>query len=91
MALARYSVHDAAVLLDDMPSAAPITPKRTQVAVTRRALAMLAGSPDGCTPASLLAHGFPRELITKLVEAGLATTRGSTRLRITEAGRRALR
>jgi hypothetical protein len=52
---------------------------------------MLAGSPDGCTPASLLAHGFPRELITKLVEAGLATTRGSTRLRITEAGRRALR
>jgi hypothetical protein len=55
------------------------------------ALAELAGSLNGCTPASLLAQGFPRALITKLVEAGLATIHGSTRLRITEAGRQALR
>ena len=63
----------------------------TKPADARRVLAVLAESPNGCTPASLLAQGFPRELIAKLVEAGLATTHGSTRLRITEAGRQALR
>ena len=67
-----------------------------------RALALLAESPDGCTRAILLARGFPLALLNRLVRAGLATShikreeRGDksieiVRVKITEAGRRALR
>jgi hypothetical protein len=67
----------------------------------RRALALLAGSPDGCTEAVMLAHGFKLDLLVELVRDGLATTKPErmrvggreiavTRVRITEAGRRAL-
>jgi hypothetical protein len=45
------------------------TPSRQR----RRALELLAGSPDGCTEAILLAHGFPVGLLAKLIDAGLAT------------------
>jgi hypothetical protein len=56
---------------------------------------------DGCTEATMLAHGFSVEQTVELVRAGLATTTaermvagGKTievaRVRITEAGRRAL-
>jgi hypothetical protein len=38
----------------------------------RRALSMLAGSPEGCTKSVLLAHGFKDEMLTGLVENGLA-------------------
>ena len=38
----------------------------------RRALAVLAGCPDGCTEALLLAQGFTRGLIAELILAGLA-------------------
>ena len=38
----------------------------------RRALAVLASRPDGCTEALLLAHGFTRGLIAELILAGLA-------------------
>ena len=63
----------------------------------RRALALLASCPDGCTEGLLLAHGFAAELITTLIKEGLATKgtqrvgRGATpievtRVKITEAG-----
>jgi len=67
----------------------------------RRVLTVLAVSPDGCTEAILLAHGFTFVQLTKVVRAGLATAKGErmmagkramevTRVRITEAGRQAL-
>jgi hypothetical protein len=67
----------------------------------RRALGMLAGSPDGCTEGALRAHGFTVRLLTGMVRAGLTVAKpeivkagGRTlsmlRLTITEAGRRAL-
>ena len=67
----------------------------------RRALAVLADSPDGCTEAIMLAHGFTAELLIALVQDDLASViserRGGSkqveliRFKITEAGRQALR
>jgi hypothetical protein len=65
------------------------------------ALAILAENPDGCSRAVMLARGFPLSLLNRLVRAGLATShiereeRGDkvieiVRVKITEAGRRAL-
>jgi hypothetical protein len=56
---------------------------------------------DGCTEAIMLAHGFTTERMIDLVRAGLATATAArvvagrhtievARVRITEAGRRAL-
>jgi hypothetical protein len=68
-----------------------------------RALRLLdEAEPRGCTEAILLAHGFTRELLAGLVHDGLASKRPESvsaswrsvavaRLRITDAGRRALR
>jgi hypothetical protein len=67
----------------------------------RRALTVLAGSPDGCTEAILMAHGFSLKLIAALIDAGLASAKSErmiaagkaiavTRVRITVAGRDAL-
>jgi hypothetical protein len=67
----------------------------------RRALRHLARSPNGCTEALLMAHGFDVAILGKLVLDGLAkveahdTMAGSRRmkvfwLRITEAGRKAI-
>jgi hypothetical protein len=67
----------------------------------RRALAVLAESPDGCARAVMLARGFPLALLNYLVRAGFATSylergeRGDKlmemmRVKITEAGRRTL-
>jgi hypothetical protein len=68
----------------------------------RRALELLAGcGPDGCTEAIMLAHGFTTRQMVELVRAGLATATAErvvagglklevARVRITEAGRRAL-
>jgi hypothetical protein len=33
----------------------------------------LAASPDGCTEAILIAHGFTIDMLVKLIRAGLAT------------------
>ena len=66
-----------------------------------RALRLLAEHTNGCNGAVLLAHGFSLELLNELIGAGLATAstesmmRGNKpveilRVRITEAGRRAL-
>jgi hypothetical protein len=60
-----------------------------------------AGSRDGCTEAIMMAHGFTVEMPVDLVRAGLATAKAErvvaggraievARVRITEAGRRAL-
>ncbi len=67
----------------------------------RRLLEMLAGSADGSTDALLVAHGFHFDLMARLVRERLATATPEsayaggkpvevTRLRITDAGRRAL-
>jgi hypothetical protein len=67
----------------------------------RRALELLAASPDGCTEALMLAHGITVELLVDLCIAELAIATpermvagGRTvevaRMRITEAGRKAL-
>src|SRR5258707_6472152 len=61
----------------------------------RRALRLLAISPFGATEAIMHAHGFTRQMLAKLVRAGLATAQSETgkaiavgRIRITDAGRR---
>jgi hypothetical protein len=69
----------------------------------RRALQLLAGSPNGCTEAILMAHGFHLAMLGKLVFDGLAKVEAHdtkvagrrvkvkvTWLRITEAGRKAI-
>jgi hypothetical protein len=82
-----------------MPS--PRRHRRGPTPDRRRALELLAASPDGCTEAIMLAHGFTVPQMVKLVRAGLATVtaerivapgyRGElTRVKITEAGRRVL-
>ena len=67
----------------------------------RRLLELLAGSADGTTDALLTAHGFKLDVLISIVSAGLATATPErvyaagkpvevTRVRITDAGRRAL-
>jgi hypothetical protein len=67
----------------------------------RRALELLASSPDGCSEAIMLARGFTVEQMDELLRAGLATTNAErvamgartievARVRITEAGRSTL-
>jgi hypothetical protein len=67
----------------------------------RRALELLASCRDGATEAIMRAHGFTVAQMVELVRAGLATataervvagsrTTEVARVRITEAGRRAL-
>jgi hypothetical protein len=64
----------------------------------RRALQLLADIPFGVTETAMSVNGFSRQTMARLVRAGLATTERENlragqsigRLRITEAGRRAL-
>jgi hypothetical protein len=68
----------------------------------RRALELLAPCRNGCTEAMMLAQGFSIDMMVELIDSGLATTvqtkrfvaggyeGGRARVRITEAGRRAL-
>ena len=67
----------------------------------RRALELLASSPDGATEAIMIAHGFTVPQMVELVRSGLASATLErvvagkramqiTRVRITDAGRRAL-
>ena len=52
----------------------------------------LAASPDGCTAAILLAHGFKSYRLVELINAVIAGDRAIqvTRVQITDAGRQAL-
>jgi hypothetical protein len=67
----------------------------------KRALQLLAGSPQGCTQETLRAHGFKVTLLARIVRVGFAVatpeivkaggrTLSLLRLTITDAGRRAL-
>jgi hypothetical protein len=67
----------------------------------RRALEVLADSPNGCIELVLLALGLSREVLVDLIDDGFATATAQrvhaggrdievTRLRITDAGRRAI-
>jgi hypothetical protein len=86
-----------------MPRLRPASPSRRRGPKPdrRRALELLAASPDGCTEALMLAHGFTVELLVDLCIAELAIATpermvvgGRTvevvRMKITESGRRAL-
>jgi hypothetical protein len=75
--------------------------KHSLSADRRRALNLLAASQDGCTEAIMLAHGFKVALLVDMIREGLTTAHNErviaggrtvdvTRVRITEAGRRAL-
>jgi len=90
-----------AFVLCSRPMPTPHSRSRSPPATRRRALELLAGSADGMTEAMLVAHGFTVEQMVELIRTGLATaTTGRVmagarplkvaRLRITEAGRRAL-
>lgn len=93
---ALYQVHQRR---PTMPP--PRRPRRGPKPDRRRALELLAASPDGCTEAIMLAHGFTVGLMVDLCVAGLAIAHpeqmragGRTvevvRMKITEPGRRAL-
>jgi len=67
----------------------------------RRLLELLAGSPDGATDLSLLSQGFQFKVILDVIGAGFAAATSErtfaagrwvevSRMRITDAGRRAL-
>src|SRR5262245_58607883 len=67
----------------------------------RRALELLAASPDGCTEVLMFANGFTAELLVELVRAGLASAHAErmvaggkmmevARVKISEAGWQAL-
>jgi hypothetical protein len=64
-----------------------------------RALSILASSPNGCTAATMIAHGFTIDSMVELIKAGLATVTAERvitgrkpievrRLRITDEGQR---
>jgi hypothetical protein len=48
-------------------------PNRKLAADRRRALAVLADSPNGCTEAIMLPHGFTIDSMVELIKAGFAT------------------
>jgi len=67
----------------------------------RRALELLAASPEGCTEALMFANGFTAELLIELVRAGLVSAHAErvvgdgkmtevARVKISEAGWQAL-
>ena len=81
---------------------APNSQKQGISARHRQVLKMLADKPRGCSVNTLLARGFALETLADLMRTGLATARlesmrkrGATtkvaRVRITNAGRRALK
>jgi hypothetical protein len=71
--------------------------RRGQKRERRRALELLAASPDGCSEAIMLAHGFTVDFLVELIRTEMATTWTErvvaggramevARVRITEAG-----
>ena len=85
-----------------MPYARLTRCKRHPKPDRRRALELLAASPDGCSEAIMRAHNFTAADLVELVHAGLARRQPTervvagkrklevARVRITDAGRRAL-
>jgi hypothetical protein len=78
----------------------PAPPRKRLLGVhQRRALRLLASSPFGASEAMMFTNGFTRRMLARLVRIGLATRQRENtdassqslgRVRITEAGRRAL-
>jgi hypothetical protein len=69
--------------------------RRSPPATRRRALELLTASPDGCSEAIMVAHGFSVTQMVDLVHDGTARdcrqrTIEVARVKITEAGRQAL-
>jgi hypothetical protein len=58
-----------------MPTPKPNPKPSLGIDRRHRALALLAGSPDGMTESLLLAHGFPIAMMAELVGDGLVTAR----------------
>jgi hypothetical protein len=77
-----------------------VPPRKRHLGVEqRRALRLLASSPFGVSKAVMIANGFKGRMLSELIRSGLATAQGENikagsqsvgRVRITEAGRRAL-
>lgn len=64
--------------------------KRVPKSDRRRALELLASSPDGCTEALMVANGFTIELLLELLRTGLATAHAERRIvdgKMTEVAR----
>jgi hypothetical protein len=78
----------------------PVPPRKRYLGPEqRRALLLLASIPFGATDAAIFANGITRQTLVSLIRAGLATTthreikasgQAIGRVKITEAGRRAL-
>jgi hypothetical protein len=94
--------HAEACLFRSLPARSreiPARPRKRPLGEQqRRALQLLAGIPFGVTESALAINGFERHTLERLIRAGLATTERENlkagqsigRVRITEAGRRAL-
>jgi hypothetical protein len=78
-----------------------VSPQRQISAEKRRALRLLASSPDGCTMSIMMAHGLSLIMLAGLVRGGLASTAPQmeragaqsievVRMQITDAGRSVL-
>ena len=98
-ALTNFCEYAVSTLWPAYPKQPTERPRRGPKPDRRRALELLASSPDGCSEAIMLARGFTAEQIAELVHAGLATTNAemgvrtievARRLRITEAGQSTL-
>jgi len=79
----------------------PYRPRHGPKPDRRRALELLAASPDGCTEALMFANGFTGELLIELVRPGLASAHAErmvadgkmtevARMKLSEAGWQAL-
>jgi hypothetical protein len=77
----------------------PAPPQKRLGAQQRRALQLLASSPFGASEVMMFTNGFTRQMLARLIRTGLATTVRENpnasrqhlgRIRITDAGRRAL-
>jgi hypothetical protein len=78
----------------------PAPPRKRHLgAEQRRALQLLVSSPFGASEVMMFANGFTRQMLARLIRTGLATTQRENsnassqslgRVRITDAGRRAL-
>jgi hypothetical protein len=83
------------------PAAAPPAARRQPKLNRVRALETAAASRDGCTEAIMLAHSFTPKMMVEMIRDGLAAASSErmvaggksieiARVRITDAGRRAL-
>jgi hypothetical protein len=77
----------------------PAPPRKYHLgAEERRGIQLLAGIPFGATESAMFLNGFQRHTLVRLIRAGFATAERENlkagqsigRVRITEAGRRAL-